>query len=126
MKKLDTICVQGGYKPKSGEPRVVPIVQSTTYYYEKAGEMADLFDLKSEGYFYTRLQNPTNDAVAAKIADLEGGVAADIDRRKFIIADPKGFKGSVVCHLELGEIVAIYLQCYKAGIIVNIELSQLV
>ena len=62
MKKLDTICVQGGYKPKSGEPRVVPIVQSTTYYYEKAGEMADLFDLKSEGYFYTRLANPTVDA----------------------------------------------------------------
>ena len=74
MKKLDTICVQGGYKPKSGEPRVVPIVQSTTYYYEKAGEMADLFDLKSEGYFYTRLANPTVDAFEKKLAELDGGV----------------------------------------------------
>ena len=76
MKKLDTICVQGAYTPKSGEPRVVPIVQSTTYSYETAAELADLFDLKAEGYFYTRLQNPTNDCVAARIADLEGGVAA--------------------------------------------------
>lgn len=74
MKKLDTICVQGGYKPKSGEPRVVPIVQSTTYYYEKAGEMADLFDLKSEGYFYTRLANPTVDAFEKKLTELDGGV----------------------------------------------------
>ncbi|MBQ8546708.1 MAG: O-acetylhomoserine aminocarboxypropyltransferase/cysteine synthase [Clostridia bacterium] len=74
MKKLDTICVQGGYKPKSGEPRVVPIVQSTTYYYEKASEMADLFDLKAEGYFYTRLANPTVDAFEKKLAELEGGV----------------------------------------------------
>ena len=73
MKKLDTICVQGGYKPKSGEPRVVPIVQSTTYYYEKAGEMADLFDLKSEGYFYTRLANPTVDAFEKKLCELDGG-----------------------------------------------------
>ena len=74
MKKLDTICVQGGYKPKSGEPRVVPIVQSTTYYYEKASEMADLFDLKAEGYFYTRLANPTVDAFEKKLAELDGGV----------------------------------------------------
>ena len=74
MKKLDTICVQGGYKPKSGEPRVVPIVQSTTYYYEKADEMADLFDLKSEGYFYTRLANPTVDAFEKKLTELDGGV----------------------------------------------------
>ena len=74
MKKLDTICVQGGYKPKSGEPRVVPIVQSTTYYYEKASEMADLFDLKSEGYFYTRLANPTVDAFEKKLTELDGGV----------------------------------------------------
>ncbi len=71
--KLDTLCVQGGYKPKSGEPRVVPIAQSTTYFYEKAGEMADLFDLKSEGYFYTRLANPTVDAFEKKLVALDGG-----------------------------------------------------
>lgn len=71
--KLDTICIQGGYKPKSGEPRVVPIAQSTTFYYEKAGEMADLFDLKAEGYFYTRLANPTVDAFEKKLTELDGG-----------------------------------------------------
>ncbi len=76
MKKLDTICVQGGYKPKSGEPRVVPIVQSTTYYYEKASELADLFDLKADGYFYTRLANPTVDAFERKLTELDGGVMA--------------------------------------------------
>lgn len=72
---LDSICVQGAYKPKNGEPRVVPIVQSTTFKYDSSEEMGDLFDLKSSGYFYTRLQNPTNDYAAAKIAMLEGGVA---------------------------------------------------
>ena len=71
-----TLCVQAGYKPKNGEPRVLPIVQSTTFKYDNTEEMADLFDLKKEGYFYTRLQNPTNDAVASKIAALEGGVGA--------------------------------------------------
>ena len=76
MKKLDTICVQGGYKPKSGDPRVVPIVQSTTYYYEKASELADLFDLKAEGYFYTRLANPTVDAFEKKLCELDGGTLA--------------------------------------------------
>ena len=74
--KLSTICVQGGWKPKNGEPRVLPIYQSTTFKYEKTEEMADLFDLKKDGYFYTRLANPTNDAVAQKICDLEGGVGA--------------------------------------------------
>ncbi|NCC86659.1 MAG: O-acetylhomoserine aminocarboxypropyltransferase/cysteine synthase [Clostridia bacterium] len=73
---LNTKCIQSGYSPKNGEPRVLPIVQSTTYKYDSSEEMGDLFDLKSSGYFYTRLQNPTNDAVAAKIADLEGGVGA--------------------------------------------------
>lgn len=73
--KLDTICVQGAYKPKSGEPRVVPIVQSTTFKYDTSEEMGDLFDLKATGYFYSRLQNPTCDYAAAKIALLEGGVA---------------------------------------------------
>lgn len=73
---IDTICVQGGYEPKKGEPRVVPIVQSTTFKYETSQQMGDLFDLKEPGYFYTRLANPTNDAVANKICQLEGGVAA--------------------------------------------------
>ena len=73
--KLSTICVQGAYRPKNGEPRVVPIVQSTTYKYDSSVEMGDLFDLKKSGYFYSRLQNPTCDTVAAKIAMLEGGVA---------------------------------------------------
>lgn len=71
-----TICVQGGYEPKNGESRVVPIVQSTTFKYELSEKMGDLFDLKDSGYFYTRLANPTNDAVANKICQLEGGVAA--------------------------------------------------
>lgn len=73
---IDTICVQGGWQPGNGEPRQVPIIQSTTFKYENTDEMARLFDLEKEGYFYTRLQNPTSDAVAAKIAALEGGVAA--------------------------------------------------
>lgn len=73
--KLDTICVQGTYKPKNGEPRVIPIVQSTTFKYDSSAEMGDLFDLKKSGYFYSRLQNPTCDNVASKIAALEGGVA---------------------------------------------------
>lgn len=78
MKKLnqDTICVQGGWKPSKGEPRVLPIYQSTTFKYDTSEQMADLFDLKAPGYFYTRLQNPTNDCVADKIRELEGGVAA--------------------------------------------------
>ena len=75
MPKLDTICVQGAYQPKNGEPRVIPIIQSTTYKYDSSVEMGDLFDLKSEGYFYSRLQNPTCDYAAAKITLLEGGVA---------------------------------------------------
>ena len=71
-----TLCVQGGWNPGKGEPRVLPIIQSTTFKYETSEQMAQLFDLEAEGYFYTRLQNPTCDAVAAKIAALEGGVAA--------------------------------------------------
>ena len=74
--KTSTVCVQGGYEPKNGEPRVVPIVQSTTFKYESSEQMGNLFDLKEPGYFYTRLANPTNDAVANKICQLEGGVAA--------------------------------------------------
>ena len=75
MKNKETICVQSGWQPKKGEPRVLPIYQSTTFKYDTSEQMADLFDLKASGYFYTRLQNPTNDAVAAKITELEGGVA---------------------------------------------------
>ena len=71
-----TLCVQAGWKPTNGEPRVLPIYQSTTFKYDTSEQMARLFDLKDSGYFYTRLQNPTNDAVASKIAQLEGGVAA--------------------------------------------------
>lgn len=74
--KPSTLCVRGGWKPKNGEPVEPPIVQSTTFKYDNSEEMAMLFDLKKEGYFYTRLQNPTLDAVAAKIAALEGGVGA--------------------------------------------------
>ena len=74
--KTSTVCVQGGYEPKNGEPRVVPIAQSTTFKYESSEQMGNLFDLKESGYFYTRLSNPTNDAVANKICQLEGGVAA--------------------------------------------------
>lgn len=73
--RKDTICVQGAYKPKNGEPRVMPIVQSTTFKYDSSQEIGDLFDLKKSGYFYSRLQNPTCDLAAAKIAMLEGGVA---------------------------------------------------
>lgn len=74
--RKETICVQGGYEPKNGEPRIMPIIQSTTFKYSSSDEMGKLFDLEAEGYFYTRLQNPSNDYVAKKICELEGGVAA--------------------------------------------------
>ena len=74
--KINTKCVQGGYTPGNGEPRQIPIIQSTTFKYDTSEDMGKLFDLEAEGYFYTRLQNPTNDYVAAKIAELEGGTAA--------------------------------------------------
>ena len=71
----ETICIQSGWKPQKGEPRVLPIYQSTTYKYDNSDQMGRLFDLEESGYFYTRLQNPTNDAVASKITELEGGIA---------------------------------------------------
>ena len=74
--RFDTKCVQGAYEPKNGEPRVIPIIQSTTYKYESSEQMGKLFDLEESGYFYTRLANPTCDYTAAKIAQLEGGVGA--------------------------------------------------
>lgn len=73
--QIETKCLHSGYEPKNGEPRQIPVYQSTTFKYDTSDEMGKLFDLEANGYFYTRLQNPTNDAVAAKIADLEGGVA---------------------------------------------------
>lgn len=73
--KRETICIQGGYIPKNGEPRQVPIIQSTTFKYDTSEDMGKLFDLEASGYFYTRLQNPTNDFVAAKLTQLEGGAA---------------------------------------------------
>ena len=73
--KMNTKCVQSGYRPGNGEPRQIPIVQSTTFKYDTSEDMGKLFDLEASGYFYTRLQNPTNDYVAAKIADMEGGTA---------------------------------------------------
>ncbi len=74
--RIDTKCVQSGYRPGNGEPRQIPIIQSTTFKYDTSEDMGKLFDLEASGYFYTRLQNPTNDFVAAKIADMEGGTAA--------------------------------------------------
>jgi OAH/OAS sulfhydrylase len=76
MTHIDTTCVQAGYRPKNGEPRQVPIIQSTTFRYDSSAAMAKLFDLEESGYFYSRLQNPTTDNVAAKIARMEGGTAA--------------------------------------------------
>lgn len=73
---INTKCVQAGYTPSNGEPRQIPIIQSTTFKYDTSEDMGKLFDLEASGYFYTRLQNPTNDHVAAKIAALEGGTAA--------------------------------------------------
>ncbi len=74
--KMETKCVQGGYTPGNGEPRQIPIIQSTTFKYATSEDMGKLFDLEASGYFYTRLQNPTNDSVAAKICEMEGGTAA--------------------------------------------------
>ena len=75
-KRIETVCIQGGYTPKNGEPRQIPIYQSTTFKYDTSEDMGKLFDLEASGYFYTRLQNPTNDLVANKLCELEGGSAA--------------------------------------------------
>ena len=76
MTKIDTRCIHAGYTPGKGEPRQIPIIQSTTFKYETSDQMGRLFDLEDSGYFYSRLQNPTVDKVAARLADLEGGVGA--------------------------------------------------
>ena len=75
-RSMETTCIQGGWQPKNGEPRILPIYQSTTFKYSTSEQMGRLFDLEENGYFYTRLANPTNDAVADKIRELEGGAAA--------------------------------------------------
>ena len=81
QRMLDTVCVQGAYNPKSGEARVCPVVKSTTFYYEKAQDMADLFDLKSEGFFYSRIGNPTLNAFEEKLALLAEAVEkAEVDK----------------------------------------------
>ena len=77
---INTLCVQGGYTPGNGEPRQIPIVQSTTFKYDSSDDMGKLFDLQASGYFYSRLQNPTCDTVAAKITELEGGTAGMLTR----------------------------------------------
>jgi len=74
--KFDTSCLHAGYRPGNGEPRNIPIIQSTTFRYETSEDMGKLFDLQASGYFYSRLQNPTSDAVAARLCELEGGSAA--------------------------------------------------
>ena len=94
--KRNTICVQGGYTPGNGEPRQIPIVQSTTFKYDTSEDMAKLFDLEAEGYFYSRLQNPTNDLVAAKIAQLEGGTSAMLTGSG-LLAVGAGILGVLLC-----------------------------
>ena len=104
--KIDTLCVQGGWSPKCGESRQVPIYQTTTFKYDTTQHMADLFDLKTSGYFYTRLANPTNDAVAQKIAAMEGGVAAILTSsgqaaNLFSIINLCGAGDHVVCSAQI-------------------------
>lgn len=89
---LDTICIQGGWEPKNGEPRQLPIYQSTTFKYTTSEQMGRLFDLEENGYFYTRLANPTNDAVASKICQLEGGVGA--------MLTSSGQAATFLCYIE--------------------------
>ena len=95
MKSIDTKCVQSGYDPKNGEPRVLPIVQSTTYVYETPEAMGDLFDLKASGYFYTRIGNPTNAGLEDKVNDLEGGVGA--------LATASGMSATMLAVLNLAS-----------------------
>ncbi len=118
---IDTLCVQGGWQPKRGEPRQPPIVASTTFRYETTQQMADLFDLKAAGYFYTRLQNPTNDHVAGKICALEGGVAA--------MLTSSGQAASTYCILNLcqaGDHVVSSAQIYGGTYnLFNVSLRKL-
>ena len=95
---VDTICLHGGYKPGNGEPRQVPIYQSTTWKYSTSEDMGKLFDLEASGYFYTRLQNPTNDYVAAKLCEMEGG-----------------FAGMLTCSGQAANFFAVFNIC-EAGV----------
>ena len=120
---VDTLCVQGGWQPKKGEPRQVPIYASTTFRYETSEQMADLFDLKASGYFYTRLANPTNDQVAKKIAALEGGVAAILTSSgqaasTFAILNLCGAGDHVVCSAQIygGTFNLLAVSLKKLGI----------
>ena len=99
---METLCIQAGYSPKNGEPRQIPIIQSTTFKYATSEDMGKLFDLEAEGYFYSRLQNPTCDAVAAKIAAMEGGTAAMLTSSGqaanfFAVVNNAGCGDHVVC-----------------------------
>jgi len=121
--KIDTLCVQGGWSPACGEPRQLPICQSTTFKYDTTRHMADLFDLKAPGYFYTRLANPTNDAVAQKIAALEGGVAAILTSsgqaaNTFAVMNLCGAGDHVVCSTQIygGTFNAFNVSLRKLGI----------
>lgn len=100
----ETLCVQAGWAPKKGEPRVLPIYQSTTFKYETSEQMAKLFDLEEAGFFYTRLQNPTNEAVARKIAELEGGRGRHSD-----VFRPGGF---LLCRFQYLRGWGSYRQCF--------------
>ena len=98
MSAIDTTCVQGGYQPGNGESRTPPIIQATTFKYTSSEQMSRLFDLSETGYFYTRLQNPTNDTVAAKICEMEGGAGRDAD-----LVRPGGELLRAVQHLQRGR-----------------------
>ena len=96
-RSMETTCIQGGWQPKNGEPRILPIYQSTTFKYSTSEQMGRLFDLEENGYFYTRLANPTNDAVADKIRELEGGAAAMLTS-----------SGQYRCLYDIGEATDLY------------------
>ena len=118
---LNTKCVQAGYTPGNGEPRQIPIIQSTTFKYDTSEDMGKLFDLEASGYFYSRLQNPTNDYVAAKIAELEGGAAANSDlEEKDIITK---FDGQSVTNMEELKQMLTY---YEGGSTVSLTVQSLV
>lgn len=123
MTHIDTLCVQGGYKPGNGEPRAVPIIQSTTFAYDSSQEMAKLFDLEKSGYFYSRLQNPTTDNVASKICQLEGGSAAVLTgsgqaANFFAIFNICPAGGHVICMAEIygGTFNLLYTTMRQMGV----------
>ena len=100
----ETICIQSGWKPKNGEPRVLPIYQSTTFKYESSEQMGRLFDLEESGYFYSRLANPTNDCVAQKICELEGGAAAMLTGSGKLLCRFQYLRGGRPCRIIVHRI----------------------